>query len=132
MNRQRGRGRAQRSGQGGAQGAQAGQRRVATQDLHGLKQRRGDLATGHGDAQRPEGQAGLDAHLVDDASTQRLLKGSGRELGQALDGFDGGVQNVRRVVLELRDGLLIHLQRVVGDEKEAEHTGASPRTWMRV
>ena len=81
----------QRSGQGGAQGTQAGQRGLATQDLHGLEQRRGDLTAGHGDAQRAEGQAGLDAHLVDDACAQRLLEGRGRELGQALDGLDGGV-----------------------------------------
>ena len=69
----------------------------------------------------PKARRGLTLHLVDDAGAQRLLEGSGRERGQALDSFDGGVQDVRRIVLELGDRLLVHLQRLIRDEEEAEH-----------
>ena len=40
-----------------AQALQASEGNRLADDLHGLEQRRGDLAAGHGDAQRPEGQA---------------------------------------------------------------------------
>ncbi len=81
--RGRGRGAAIRPGGAGHAGEPAEESRPGSPRTQTAAGRPG----GHGDAQRTGRPARLDAHLVDNASAQRLLEDGGRELGQALDGL---------------------------------------------
>ena len=99
------------------------QHALAAQDLHGLKKRRGNLATGDGHANRSEGHARLDIHTFNNQLTEGMLQSLGCEGAVVvLDVMDRRVQNLRRILLELRYGLFIQLKRIVFGEEEAQHS----------
>ena len=61
------------------------------QDLHRLEERRRHAASGDGDPHRPEGQAGLELHLLDEPLAQLLLDRRRRPVAvdDALDAIRG-------------------------------------------